>query len=152
MRKWWAGAMFSIKCCCFCVKTTVKEAYSFKLACLKKKKKKEKHFGCLATFWFGTFMMLFWASGHLVHHETLKDEQYMVVSLLFLRFWEIFCNIIYCVSALYPTYRVYQLYNYPLQLSWLGEWDSATGIETVVVISCWGSALVSFQLSTCVSW
>ena len=37
-----------------CVKTIVKESSKFELARLKMKKKKEKHFGCLATFWFGT--------------------------------------------------------------------------------------------------
>ena len=35
----------------------------------KKKKKKEKHFGRLVTFWFGTFAMLFSASGCVVRHE-----------------------------------------------------------------------------------
>ena len=40
-------------------KTIVKESRKFVLARLKKKKKKEKHFGRLATFWFGTFAMLF---------------------------------------------------------------------------------------------
>jgi len=36
----------------FCVKTVVK-ACNFEQARLKKK---EYHFGCLATFWFGTFV------------------------------------------------------------------------------------------------
>jgi len=35
----------------------VKESRKFELAGLKKKKK-EKHFGHLATFWFGAFVML----------------------------------------------------------------------------------------------
>jgi len=45
----------------FCAKSIVKESCKFELTHLKKKKKerkKEKHFGHLATFWFGTFMML----------------------------------------------------------------------------------------------
>jgi len=45
---------------------------SFELAHLKKKKKKEtkiKNFGRLVSFWFSTFLMLFYASGHVVHHE-----------------------------------------------------------------------------------
>ena len=37
-----------------CIKTIVKESRKFELARLKKKKK-EKHFGHLATFWFGYF-------------------------------------------------------------------------------------------------
>jgi len=59
----------------FCVKTIVKESRKFELACLKKKKKKEKGFGRLVTFWFCTFVMLFSATGHVVRHETLEDEQ-----------------------------------------------------------------------------
>ena len=43
----------------FCAKTIVKESRKFELARLKKKKKKEKHFGRLVTFQFGTFAMLF---------------------------------------------------------------------------------------------
>ena len=42
----------------FCAETIVKESRKFELARLKKKKKKEKHFGCLVTFWFGAFTML----------------------------------------------------------------------------------------------
>jgi len=43
----------------FSMKTIVKESPTFELTHLKKKKKKkkmkkEKHFGHLATFWFGT--------------------------------------------------------------------------------------------------
>jgi len=55
----------------FCVKTTVKESCSFKLARLKKKKK-EKHFGHLATFWFGAFAMLFSATGCVFRHENTR--------------------------------------------------------------------------------
>jgi len=48
----------------FCAKTIVKESLKFELARLKKKKKKKKkHFGRLVTFWFGTFAMLFSATG-----------------------------------------------------------------------------------------
>ena len=51
----------------FYAKTIVKESRKFELAHLKKKKKrkkkKEKHFGHLVTFWFGTFAMLFSATG-----------------------------------------------------------------------------------------
>ena len=35
----------------------------------------EDDFGCLATFWFGTFAMLFSATGCVVRHETLEDER-----------------------------------------------------------------------------
>jgi len=44
----------------FCAKTIVEESRRFELARLKKK---EKHFGHLVTFWFGTFAMPFSATG-----------------------------------------------------------------------------------------
>ena len=53
----------------FHVKTIVKEARNFELAQLKKKKKERKHFGHLATFWFGTFTMSFCANKSLVGRE-----------------------------------------------------------------------------------
>jgi len=52
----------------FCVKPIVKESCKIELARLKKKKK-EKHFGRLATIWFGTFAMLFCTTGCVVRHE-----------------------------------------------------------------------------------
>jgi len=65
----------------FCAKTIVKESRKFELARLKKKKKKkkrkkkkkkEKHFGRLVTFWFGTFAVLFSATGCVVRHENTR--------------------------------------------------------------------------------
>jgi len=61
----------------FCAKTIVKEPRKFELARLKKKKKKkkkkkEKHFGRLVTFWFGTFVMLFSATGCVFRHENTR--------------------------------------------------------------------------------
>jgi len=56
----------------FCAKTIVKEPRKFELARLKKKKKKEKHFGRLATFWFGAFAMLFSATGCVFRHESTR--------------------------------------------------------------------------------
>ena len=53
----------------FCAKNIVKESRKFELARLKKKKKKEKNFGRLVTFWFGTFAMLFSTTGCIVCHE-----------------------------------------------------------------------------------
>jgi len=54
----------------FCVKSIVKESRKFELARLKKKK--EKHFGCLVTFWFGTFAFVFSATGCDVCHENTR--------------------------------------------------------------------------------
>jgi len=64
----------------FCAKTIVKASREFELARLKKekekkkkKKKKEKHnFGRLVTFWFGTFAMLFSATGCVVRHKNTR--------------------------------------------------------------------------------
>ena len=66
----------------FCVKTIVKELHNFELACLKKKKnkeKKEKHFCSLVTFWFDTFAMLFCVTRRVVGHEALENEWYIVI-------------------------------------------------------------------------
>ena len=62
----------------FCAKTIVKESRRFELARLKKKKKKkkkknkEKHFGRLATFWFGTFAKLFSVTGCVFRYENTR--------------------------------------------------------------------------------
>jgi len=53
----------------FCAKTIAKESRKFNQPRLKKKKKKEKHFGRLVTLWFGTFVMPFSATGCVVCHE-----------------------------------------------------------------------------------
>jgi len=55
----------------FCAKTIVKESRKFELARLKKKK--EKHFGRLATFWFSAFAMLFSTIGCVFHHENTRQ-------------------------------------------------------------------------------
>jgi len=65
----WCSAQW--KMLVFCAKTIVKESCTFELACLKKKKE-EKHFGHLATFWFNTFVMLLSATGCVVHHENTQ--------------------------------------------------------------------------------
>jgi len=55
----------------FCVKTMVKESRKFELAHLKRKKK-EKHFGRLVTFWFGAFAMLLAPLGVFRHENTRR--------------------------------------------------------------------------------
>ena len=52
----------------------MKESRIFEVARLKKKKKEEKHFGCLVTFWFGIFVMLFCPTRHVVGHEALENK------------------------------------------------------------------------------
>ena len=39
---------------------------------IEEEEEEEKHFGCLATFWFGTFTMLFSATGCVVGHENTQ--------------------------------------------------------------------------------
>jgi len=50
----------------------MKESHKFELAHLKKKK---KHFGCLVTFWFGTFMCISAPLGVLFIMKILEDER-----------------------------------------------------------------------------
>ena len=50
----------------------MKESRNFELAHLEEEeeeRKKEQHFVCLATFWFGIFVMLFRSTGCGVRHE-----------------------------------------------------------------------------------
>ena len=61
----------------FYAKANVKESWNFEQAQLKnwnKNKKKEKHFGHLAIFWFSTFAMFLRATRSLVSNEALQDK------------------------------------------------------------------------------
>jgi len=61
----------------FCVKTIVKMSHNFELVRLKKKK--EKHFGCLATlvrYFCNAFLS---TTGCGVLMKTLEDKQYIVL-------------------------------------------------------------------------
>ena len=75
---------------------------NFELAWLKKKK--EKHFGCLATFWFGTLVMLFRATRCLAGDENTprwmvhRYEAYTCKFTVFEIFRDLSC--MYCMSAL----------------------------------------------------
>ena len=79
----------------------IKESHNFELARLKKKK--EKHFGHLATFWFGTFVSV----GVLFVLKTLEDEQYVVIKaykFTILRDFLYYHTMDICAI---PTYTVY---------------------------------------------
>jgi len=54
----------------FCAKTIVKESRKFELA--HQKKKKEKHFGHLVTFWFGSFAILLAPLGVVCYENTRR--------------------------------------------------------------------------------
>ena len=45
----------------------------------REEENRKKTFGRLAVFWFGTFAMLFRATGHVVGHEALENESYIVI-------------------------------------------------------------------------
>ena len=92
--------LLSVNCCCFVQKKIVKESCKFKLAHLKKKER--KHFGCLATFWFGILTIFFHATGCVVGHEVLENEWYVVIKVYKLTIF-FFGTIIYCVSE----FRIY---------------------------------------------
>ena len=55
----------------------------------------------LATFWFGTFVMLFRATRSLAGHETLEDEWYVVIKACKLTVFEILRNFLYYYKNLY---------------------------------------------------
>jgi len=59
----------------FCAKTIVKESRKFELACLKKKKKKEKHFGRLVTSGLILSRCFLAQLGVFFVMKTLEDER-----------------------------------------------------------------------------
>ena len=68
----------------------------------------------MAAFWFGTFAMLSRAIGSLVGHETLEDEQYVVIKAYKFTVFEIWrdLNVLsYIACPRYPYIRVYRLYD-----------------------------------------
>jgi len=67
----------------------------------------DEHFGHLATFWFGTFAMLFRATRHVVGHEALENEWYVVIKAYKFTDIEILRNVTILSICATPTYRVY---------------------------------------------
>ena len=68
----------------------------------KKRIKKEEHFGHLATFYFGTFAMLFHANVVLLVTKALEDEWHVVIKACkFTIFVRLFCIVIF-VCPRYP--------------------------------------------------
>ena len=65
------------KCCCFVQKPLWKSHanLNYPIWIWKRRRRKRKHFGCPATFWFGSFMMLFSTTGCVVHHEIWKHSK-----------------------------------------------------------------------------
>ena len=92
------------RCTAQCVKTIMNESCSFELARLKRKKK-EKHFGCLhGDFLVQYFRNTLHATRSVVGHEVHENEKYIVIKAYkFTR--DLFFHILH-VHAI-PTYRVY---------------------------------------------
>ena len=86
----------SIKCCS-CV-NHLQSFTQYELAHLKKERRKKEEKSILL---FGEFLALYFLMTLAVSvvMKTLKDDWY-VTKLITLRFWEIFCIVIYCVSVL----------------------------------------------------
>ena len=107
----------------FCTKTIVKESRKFELGRLKKKEKKKKktkknNFGRLATFWFGTFAMLFSATGCVVRHENSRRWTVRLITAYKLAVLEILRNLYILRVHAIPTYRVYRLYDNKTNAIW----------------------------------
>ena len=87
-KKRWSGSLLGGKCCGLC-ETHRERTGKFELARLKRL---DKHFGHLATFWFGTFAMLFSCYNNLL---------FIFECFMMKRFWRILIGIsIYYASAL----------------------------------------------------
>ena len=112
-----AGALLSVKCYSF-VRKIMNESRNFEVAHLEEEeeeeRKKEQHFGCLATFWFGTFMMLFRTTGCGFVMKILEVERYIVIKAYKLR--DFLYNHILRVHAI-PTHRVYRLYDNIMEIA-----------------------------------
>ena len=63
-KKQWAGAILIVKCCCFVQIWLLVMQFWTGLS-----EEEKERIGCLATFWFSTFAVLFLATRHVVDHE-----------------------------------------------------------------------------------
>ena len=72
----------------------MKESRKSELACLKKKKK-EKHFGRLVTFWFGILRCFLVPLCGLFVMKTLEDERQGVITAYKLAVLKILRNLLY---------------------------------------------------------
>ena len=84
----------------------------------------------MAAFLFGTFAMLFHATGHVVHHETLEVEWSVVIKPYKFTTFEIldFERAVYCMSTLFPT-------NFFLSPSYVNETSKLSTYSCSLVAS-----------------
>ena len=113
----------------FCVKTIVKCVVTQFWTSPKKKKRKGKHFGSLATFRSGTFTMLYRATEHVIQHENTRRwtvgcyKCLQVYHFPFLRFWDIYQLYNTLCNNLYIQYVTPHIKNRPkptVCLLWIG--------------------------------
>jgi len=95
VKKWWAGALLTVKCCCFVRKPRESHTIlNYPIWRRRRWRKKQKHFGCLPTFWFSTFASLFCLTTHVVGHEnTWTGMVCCHTGLQVYHFWDFFCII-----------------------------------------------------------
>jgi len=67
----------------------------------EEKEEEEKHFGHLATFRFGTFMVLFHSTRHVIGHEAFENEWHVIKAYKFNNF-ERFFVLSYIACPRYP--------------------------------------------------
>jgi len=112
----------------------------------------EKHFGHPATFWFGTFTMLFNTTGCAVHHQNTQRWTlccWTAYKLAFLRFWEIFCVSINYASSL--SLHIDST-NSMIELSSYSETETKRSRLTYLWVSETQSAQPSYKLWSWAFW
>ena len=82
----------------------MKESHNFELAHLKKKKKERKTFWLSGNFWFGTFVMLFRVTWHVVGHEALENEWYVSIKAYKFTIFEILRDLLVLLYIACPCY------------------------------------------------
>ena len=98
VKKQWAGALLSVKCCCFVHNPSWKSHLWTSLSEEDKEEEEEEEEKERRRR-----NIVFHATKHVVDHEALENEWYIVIKAYKFIVFEIlrfFCIIIYCVSAL----------------------------------------------------
>ena len=123
----WCTAQWNVLL--FCAKTIVKELHKFELARLKKKKK-EKHFGHLVTFWFGTFAVYTYSiscqlSSSCSHHLNLNNYYMYLIHITVVTCRPVFVSCSHlsvcpCISCVLEYYSCVYDYKY-LHIARLNE-------------------------------
>ena len=105
VRKWWRSCTTQCKMLLFCART---KTYNLELAHLKKVEEGNR-FWHLATFWFGTFVMLFHTASSLVGHENTWRWMVCCHKGLQVYHFEILRDFHILRVCTIPTYILYRL-------------------------------------------